>query len=202
MPININACSEEVRRLVKPFHKSCSSRSSYKKSTPIIGRRMNRWLVRCFKKEYGENTTTNNSSSSLFVDDRSYNICANLHRLICRYESAHPLSAVVVPATTNIEADNKWEVFERTREERAFLRKRIAVKSIDGVDRVRVEWNEGMEQLCIPVEDSDDEEEEDDEISSTSNEDKNDRDELEKKKGGMKHVSYNDKFVNDVLKIF
>ena len=58
-----------------------------------------------------------------------------------------------------------------------------------------------MEQLCIPVEDSDDEEEEDDEISSTSNEDKNDRDELEKKKGGMKHVSYNDKFVNDVLKM-
>ena len=70
MPTNINACSEEVRRLVKPFHKSCSSWSSYKKksTTPIIGRRMNHWLVWCFKKERGEHTKSN-TPSSLFDDD-------------------------------------------------------------------------------------------------------------------------------------
>ena len=81
------------------------------------------------------------------------------------------------------------------------MRKRIPVKSIDGVDRVRLEWNEGMEKLCIPVEDSGDEEEEDDEVVLTSgiSNDKNapGQDEFEKEK----HLSYNDKFVNDVLNI-
>ena len=77
-----------------------------------------------------------------------------------------------------------------------FLRNCIPIRTLNGVDLVRLEWNEGREMLCIPVDkdsgDDNDVNEQEKQLEEETNEQEGD-------KSRKDYVGYNDNFVMNVL---
>ena len=107
-------------------HKKCSCKKSYRLSYTTSGKLLNHMLSHCSSYK-GDNNPFNDSNK------KEYIICANLHYLI---------NTPDLPRLTTISDKNRSMVAAastiKTREQRAFLRNRIPVKSMKGIKLVKV----------------------------------------------------------------
>ena len=120
------SCDRFVKSIVKHFHKKCSCKKSYRLSYTTSGKLLNHMLSHCSSYK-GDNNPFNDSNK------KEYIICANLHYLI---------NTPDLPRLTTVSDKNRSKVAAastiKTREQRAFLRNRIPVKSMKGIKLVKV----------------------------------------------------------------
>jgi hypothetical protein len=135
---NRHVCDRQVKKLVCSFHKSCTKKEARKSTIQVSGKYLNHWLA-----------NYRGIISNPFINSHklNYNICSNLHLSIKNDLSTIPIAVVVSKQPTKKKKEGRSNNKEnsatfqdlRSREERRFMRNRIPVKSLKGIDKVKIE---------------------------------------------------------------